>query len=92
MNKVLKIFLSIIGFIILLYIYAAIISLILMYPIGYIMGWDSSGWVMCLYISFIISPILSFISIRKIFDDKDNKTIDNKEVDRLYEEKINNKK
>lgn len=89
MKNFFKILFSIIGFIILLYVYAATISLILIYPVGLIMGWDSSGWVLCLIISFVISPILSFISIRKIFRNKETKSIDNKEVDKLYEDKIN---
>lgn len=90
MNKTLKILLSIIGFIILLYFYAAIISLILMFPLGLIMRWESTGWVICLIISFLLSPILSFITIKKILYPKENKVI-NKDVDKMYENEINKK-
>ena len=89
MKNLFKVLFSIVGFIVLLYIYAAAISLILIYPIGLIFGWDSSGWVLCLIISFIVSPILSFISIRKIFINKETKNINNNDVDNMYENEIN---
>ena len=89
MKNIFKILLSIISFIILLYIYAGIISLLLIYPVGLLMGWESSGWVICLLISFVVSPILSIISVRKIYRNKETKTKDNNEVDKLYENEIN---
>lgn len=89
MKNLFKVLFSIVGFIVLLYIYAAAISLILIYPIGLIFGWDSSGWVLCLIISFIVSPILSFISVKKIFWDKDSNNMNNNDVDNMYENEIN---
>lgn len=91
MKNILKLLLSIPTFIILIYIYYMLVSLILMIPIYIFLGENqefmSSGiWAYFLIIGMVFGAILSFFSTKKILFRKNNIVVEDENTDKLLEE------